>query len=92
VRIIVIGAGIAGLTTAIALRKAGIDTQVYEEATRLRGSVPVSRSQLMPNARSRYWRSPATCVPRAVSESEASSEDRTAAFSLQFPPMNSASL
>jgi salicylate hydroxylase len=34
-RIIVIGAGIAGLTTAIALRKAGIDTQVYEKAPTL---------------------------------------------------------
>jgi salicylate hydroxylase len=34
-RIIIIGAGIAGLTTAIAPRKAGINTQVYEQATRL---------------------------------------------------------
>lgn len=34
-RIIVIGSGIGGLTTAIALRKPGIDVQVYDQAPRL---------------------------------------------------------
>lgn len=34
-RIIVIGSGIGGLTTAIALRKPGIDVQLYEQTPRL---------------------------------------------------------
>ena len=33
---IIIGAGIAGLTTAIALRKAGIDVEIYEKVSELR--------------------------------------------------------
>jgi 2-polyprenyl-6-methoxyphenol hydroxylase-like FAD-dependent oxidoreductase len=35
-RVIVIGSGIAGLTAAIALRRAGIDVTVYERAPELR--------------------------------------------------------
>ncbi|MBZ5610288.1 MAG: FAD-dependent monooxygenase [Acidobacteriia bacterium] len=35
-KVIVIGAGIAGLTTAIALRKAGIDVEIYEKVRELR--------------------------------------------------------
>jgi 2-polyprenyl-6-methoxyphenol hydroxylase-like FAD-dependent oxidoreductase len=35
-KVIVAGAGVGGLTTAIALRHAGIDTQVYEQAEDLR--------------------------------------------------------
>ncbi|HTA40792.1 MAG TPA: FAD-dependent monooxygenase [Bryobacteraceae bacterium] len=35
-RIIVVGAGIGGLTTAIALSRLGIDVQVFEQATALR--------------------------------------------------------
>jgi 2-polyprenyl-6-methoxyphenol hydroxylase-like FAD-dependent oxidoreductase len=54
VRIIVIGSGIGGLTTAIALRKPGIDVQVYEQTQGSRRSGPVSGSQLMRYARSMY--------------------------------------
>ena len=35
-RIIIIGGGIGGLTTAIALSKIGVDVQVYERAPELR--------------------------------------------------------
>ncbi|WP_251020738.1 FAD-dependent monooxygenase [Streptomyces sp. ISL-98] len=35
---IVIGAGIGGLTAAVALRKAGLDVEVYERATELRAA------------------------------------------------------
>jgi 2-polyprenyl-6-methoxyphenol hydroxylase-like FAD-dependent oxidoreductase len=34
-KVIIIGAGIAGLTTAIALRKAGIDAEIYEKVSEL---------------------------------------------------------
>ncbi|MFJ4806788.1 FAD-dependent monooxygenase [Streptomyces murinus] len=37
-RALVIGAGIGGLTCAIALRRVGIDVEVYERATELRGT------------------------------------------------------
>jgi salicylate hydroxylase len=36
VRVIVVGAGIGGLTAALTLRRAGIDAQVFEQATELR--------------------------------------------------------
>jgi len=36
VRVIVVGAGIGGLTAALTLRRAGIDVQVFEQATELR--------------------------------------------------------
>ncbi len=35
-KVAIIGAGIGGLATAIALRKQGIDTQVYDKAHSLR--------------------------------------------------------
>src|SRR6266851_785302 len=35
-RVIVVGAGIGGLTAALTLRRAGIDAQVFEQATELR--------------------------------------------------------
>jgi 2-polyprenyl-6-methoxyphenol hydroxylase-like FAD-dependent oxidoreductase len=35
-KIVVIGGGIGGLTAAIAMRKVGIDAQVYEQAPALR--------------------------------------------------------
>jgi len=37
VKATVVGAGIGGLTTALALRNAGIDVEIYEQATELRG-------------------------------------------------------
>jgi hypothetical protein len=37
-RALVIGAGIGGLTCAVALRRVGIDVEVYERATELRGA------------------------------------------------------
>src|SRR5688572_25521199 len=36
VRIAIVGGGIGGLTTALALRQAGLDAHVYEQATVLR--------------------------------------------------------
>jgi len=37
VKATVVGAGIGGLTTALALRSAGIDVEIYEQAAELRG-------------------------------------------------------
>ncbi|MEO3809065.1 NAD(P)-binding protein [Sphaerisporangium sp. B11E5] len=37
-KVIVTGAGIGGLTLAAALRRVGIDVEVYERATELRAS------------------------------------------------------
>jgi salicylate hydroxylase len=36
VRVLIVGAGIGGLTAALALRQAGIDAHVYEQASVLR--------------------------------------------------------
>jgi salicylate hydroxylase len=46
-RIVVIGGGIGGLTTALALLKRGLDVEVYEQATQL-GEVGVG-IQISPN-------------------------------------------
>lgn len=47
-RVVIVGAGIGGLTAAIALRRAGLDVQVYEQAPELREVG--AGVQLSPNA------------------------------------------
>ncbi len=42
-RAIVVGAGIGGLTAAIALRRVGVDARVYEQAPELAEASPWAR-------------------------------------------------
>ena len=44
----VIGAGMGGMATAAALQRAGIEANVYEQASSSPGSAPAFRSAAMP--------------------------------------------
>ena len=53
--VLVVGGGIGGLTTALALSRKGIPVRVLEQAAEFRKSAPAFNSAQMSSACSSFW-------------------------------------